>query len=108
MPFKEGGVPPKEQNEPATFDELEKKKDVSADELIATLKDYAEGGWAINDKVVLTLIRRTKLKEDEREIIKDLAKKGAELQDARSEVESRDEYVNIIDHIDDIPAGSVE
>lgn len=99
MLFKESGNTG-EQKKPATFAELEKKQRVSAAELINTLKDYAEGGWAISDRVVLSLIRRTKLTGGERAAIKNLLQKGVDLQFAHQDTRSATEYQNVLDQMD--------
>ena len=92
-------APTGKPKEPATFAELEAKENVSATELIDTLKDYAEGGWVIADRVVLSLIRRTKLTDNERETIKQLAQKGADLQAERRETKSAKEYQAVVDQM---------
>jgi hypothetical protein len=44
-----------------TLAELAKEPVVNAGELVAVLKDYAEGGWVIQGNVVIDIIRRTPL-----------------------------------------------
>lgn len=75
MPFKEGENPT-EKSKPASFAELAKQKDVTPAELIATLRDYAERGDSIDDRVVLGIIKRVKLTPEEKTELVNLARIG--------------------------------
>jgi len=72
--------PNPEQKKPASFAELEQQKEVTSQELIETLRSYAEGGWGISARVVNSIIDRVKLSSQDREELKRIAERGVEVQ----------------------------
>ena len=52
-----------------SFSELDETSSVSSAELIETMRDYAEGGWAIYPPTVVNLITRCKPSERELEVL---------------------------------------
>ncbi|MEI8339785.1 MAG: hypothetical protein WCF94_03945 [bacterium] len=59
------------------FAELESKKKVTSAELIATMKNYVDGGWAISSRVVISLIDRVILTNTEKHLLAGYAENGA-------------------------------
>jgi uncharacterized FlgJ-related protein len=73
--------PSPEQKKSASFAELEQKKEVTAEELIQTLQNYAEGGWAISARVVNSIIDRVELSPQDRAELRKIAGKGMDVQE---------------------------
>ncbi len=69
------------QEKPLSFADLTNKESVSVSELKATLRDYAESGSAILGDVVIALINRVKLTQDDRKELQDYVFKGIENQE---------------------------
>ncbi len=80
MPNPETGPNP-EQKKPASFAELEQKENVTAQELIETLRSYAEGGWAVSARVVNSIIDRVELSPQDRAELKRIAERGMDVQE---------------------------
>ena len=84
-----------------TFAELAKEPVVNAGELIAALKDYAEGGWAIRGDIIIDIINRTPLNTIELAQILAYLKTGEDKQmevcnTATSKFSNADEYKKVL------------
>ncbi len=84
---------------PKSFKELEESPSPTAAELIETMDDYANGGWAISARVVISLTNRIELSAEQRTTIRELAQAGFTNQDSRNETEAAREYRNVADRL---------
>ena len=94
------------QEKPFSFAELEGKEQVSADELKATLRDYAESGSAILASVVIALIDRVKLTTSDRIELAGIARRGIDVQEenrssSKAQTVEREtrQYLRVLQHI---------
>jgi hypothetical protein len=83
-----------------SFDELEKKDQVSADELKQFLREYAEGGWAINARGVKSLIDRVTLTQEDLMEMTEIANRGIEVQERKQLEKEKGEYQQVINYIE--------
>ena len=95
------------QEKPLSFAELEGKEQVSADELKATLRDYAESGAAILVRVVNSLIDRVNLTENDLAELVNIARRGIEVQEENRPLSKvwtvereKGQYQQVINHIE--------
>jgi uncharacterized FlgJ-related protein len=92
--------------EKLTFAELEKSENVTAGELIETLKEYAQEGSRISSMVVISIIKKTELSEaDYDELIK-ISQRGINVQGENRKSSQitlvdkmQNEYKKVIDYI---------
>ncbi len=91
--------PSPEQKKSASFAELEQKKDVTAKELIETLKDYAESGAGVLARVVNPIIDRVTLSPSERQKLHEIATRGMEKQNKLGQTKDAKEYSLVASHV---------
>ncbi|MFZ2150575.1 MAG: hypothetical protein WAZ12_03135 [Candidatus Absconditicoccaceae bacterium] len=82
-----------------SFAELEQKSIVSFEELKATLKDYAEGGRAISSRVVISIIDRMKINENDKWDLIEIAKKGMKVHQKMEEPIEEEKYQKVYKHL---------
>ncbi len=82
-----------------TFAELERDDTVTAAEVCEVLEDYATSGAAINNRVVIDLIRRTNPNETERARMKVSAENGRDSQVRRGFSRAATDYEYVIRHL---------
>jgi hypothetical protein len=82
-----------------SFLELEAAPSVTAEQLVATLKHYAEGGWAIIGDVVIGLLTRVRLTDRERLWLLRHARDGAVAHEARRSPKEAKEYRKVCDFL---------
>ena len=82
------------------FAELEKQEDPTPESFLATLKDYATGGWAIHPKTVVQVAIRAGLSRAQLTEAIAYAKIGYDIQTTRLEERAAIEYTDVITRID--------
>ncbi len=97
------------QEKPLSLAVLFEREQVSPDELKATLRDYAESGAGISDRVI-ALIDRVELTKDDLSELAGSARKGVEVQTTimenkarrRGERDDQDvrKYQDVLDHLE--------
>ncbi len=84
---------------PRSFAQLEHDQNVTSTEVEEVLRDYVKVGAAISARVVITLIGRTKPNGIQRNIMKELALKGACEQFERHHRKDGAEYQQVMEHL---------
>lgn len=82
-----------------TFAELQQEEVVASEELVATLKDYAESGASIVDRVVIEIINKTELTKPILENCLALAQRGVEVHQNMGEPVEVAKYRKVADFI---------
>ncbi len=89
-----------------SFLELSRRKSPKPEMLIATLRDYAEGGWSIDARTVITIIDKTPLTPAERRELISISQTGIEVQgknrtgtDQQSVLRLQGSYQEVINHL---------
>lgn len=82
-----------------TFTELEVAENVTAQELRATLRDYADGGWAIKGRTVVGIINRTPLGRYDLADLLASAEIGVRAHNRMQEPGEVAEYQEVVDRI---------
>lgn len=95
------------QNSSLSFAELEKKENVSPEELKTTLKNYVDTWAAILWSVVIWLLKRTQMTQTDLLDCFQTTQKWASRQyricrDKKSKEENAWEYLQVVNHIEDL------
>ncbi len=82
-----------------SFRELQEATAITFPELLATLTDYARGGWGIYARVVIPIIERIKPDQTQKATLLVEAMAGFENQDGRGEVKDAREYELVMEFL---------
>ncbi len=80
-----------------SFADLQRRPSVRAEDLMATLREYATSGAAISGRVVRTLVMRTLLDADQMAHLIESAERGAESQRSRNFPRDAESYEDVAD-----------
>lgn len=84
---------------PRSFAQLEQDQNVTSTEVEEVLRDYVKVGAAISARVVMALVDRTKPNGIQRNIMKELALKGACEQAERHHEKDAAQYQKVMEHL---------